>query len=150
MIALQFHAGRTLSTRIVQLATWSWTSHVDVELPDGNLIGAVPGEGVVIRDSATINAKRIERFFVDTTKQQNRAIYKAIESQLGAPYDWGGVLGIGFHRNWQAYDSWFCSELVTWAFAGAGVSLLRTDRAWRITPRDLLLSPLLKNEKSNG
>ena len=63
--------------------------------------------------------------------------------QHGKPYDWAGVLGWGLRRQWQAPDSWFCFELVAASFDAAGAPLLRGSDAWRITPRDLLLSPYL-------
>ena len=55
-------------------------------------------------------------------------------TQLGKPYDFTAVLGIGLHRDWTETDSWFCSELAAWACLHAGVPLLRFDRLNRITP----------------
>lgn len=34
-----------------------------------------------------------------------------LKDQLGKPYDWTGVGGLGFNRNWQDDDKWYCSEL---------------------------------------
>lgn len=36
-----------------------------------------------------------------------------LHDQVGKAYDWTGVGGIGFHRNWQDDDKWYCSELAT-------------------------------------
>ncbi|MEW6647176.1 MAG: hypothetical protein AB1450_08265 [Pseudomonadota bacterium] len=106
-------------------------------LPDGRLLGAVPG-GVSIRPYDP-SALRIERHLVDAP---DSVLQRAL-SQLGKPYDWPGVLGYAARRDWQEDDSWFCSELVAWAFQAEGFPLLRAADAWRINPRDLLLSPLL-------
>lgn len=42
--------------------------------------------------------------------------------QLGAKYDWKGVLGIGtdVDRNWQEDDAWYCYELVAYVLKMAG------------------------------
>lgn len=62
----------------------------------------------------------------------------AARSQIGKPYDWAGVFGIWFRRNWQNEDHYMCSELVAWAQAQSGPALFRT-KASRITPRDISL-----------
>lgn len=111
-------------------------SHVDIVLPNGKLVGAIPA-GVKERDN---NLKQYIRFKVDAPNE----IENLIISQIGKKYDWNGVLGLWIKRNWQDTDNWFCSELVAWAFKEAGKPLLRTEHLERITPRDLLLSPYLE------
>lgn len=141
MIVLRFSAGRGWRARVVQLATWSWASHVDIELEDGRLLGAVPGRGVCIRPpEPPASAGRVERYRAATPQ----AAVAVAATQLGKPYDWPGVLGYALRRDWQDHRAWFCSELIAWACVKAGTPLLRADRTWRITPRDLLLSPLLE------
>jgi uncharacterized protein YycO len=43
-------------------------------------------------------------------------------SQMGAKYDWKGVLGLGtdLDRNWQDPSSWYCYELVAYTLKMAG------------------------------
>lgn len=137
MITLQFSTTSRPASRLICWGTWGRHSHVDLVLPDGQLLGAVPG-GVQVRPFDP-SALRIERHQVDAP---DTVLERAI-SQQGRPYDWPGVLGYALRRDWQEDDSWFCSELVAWAFQDAGRPLLRAGDAWRITPRDLLLSPLL-------
>ncbi len=143
MITLRFAAGRGLASQLVQLATWSWASHVDIELGGGYLLGAVPGKGVCLRE-AEIDDARVERYAVDLNPVAAAVLLRHARSQLGRPYDWPGVLGYGLRRDWQEQDSWFCSELVAWVFAQTACPLLRGEQVWRITPRDLLMSPLLE------
>lgn len=138
MITLRFSGGLGIAGRVIQAATWSWCSHVDFVLPDGRLLGAVPGQGVCIR-APEADADRVELYQADVP---DWAVAYA-KSQLGRPYDWGGILGWALHRDWQCMDRWFCSELVAWSCQSASTPLLRTDAAWRVTPRDLLLSPHL-------
>jgi len=138
MITLQFSTERDALSRMVRLATWSEFSHVDFVLPDGRLLGALPSGGVAVRKpSSHISAAQLQ---VDASD----AVLAAAMSQRGKPYDWGAIAGFATHRDWQRDDRWFCSELVAWAFHEAGTPLLRTDHLSRITPRDLLLSPLLQ------
>ncbi len=143
MITLRFTGGLGAVGQLIQLATWSWCSHVDIELHPQWLLGALPGDGVVMR--APEETARVERYSIGgLSAADERAVLRFAEAQLGKPYDWPGVLGWGLRqRNWQQDDSWFCSELVAWAFLQAGHPLLRAEDAWRITPRDLLLSPYL-------
>ncbi len=142
MITVRFSANRTFGSRIIRAATWSEFSHVDFVLPSGSLLGAAAIGGVALRE-ARADCTRVRAFRVDAPA---RVLAAAID-QLGKPYDWAGVVGMGLHRDWQEDDSWFCSELVAWAFQAAGRPLLRADHLHRITPRDLLLSPMLKEVK---
>lgn len=143
---IQFSAQRLIGSAAIRYFTWSPYSHVDFVLPNGMLLGARAARGVALYSPAEWQASRVATYSVATNIRQQEAILRAARSQIGKPYDWGGVLGIALRsRRWQADDSWFCSELVTWAFEQAGVPLLRTTDAWRITPRDLLLSPHLKS-----
>jgi uncharacterized protein YycO len=138
MITLRFSGGLGVAGRVIQAATWSWCSHVDFVMADSRLLGAVPGHGVCIREPEA-DAGRVEVYQADIP---DWALAYAT-SQVGQPYDWAGVLGWVVHRDWQEADSWFCSELIAWSCQSAGHPLVRADRAWRITPRDLLLSPYL-------
>lgn len=137
MITLQFSTKRLPFAWLVRKATWSPFSHVDFVLPDGRLLGARGMGGVDIREAE--HYSRCERFQV---KAPADVLHIAV-NQVGRPYDWAGILGWGLHRDWQDQERWFCSELIAWAFQQAGHPLLRTPKVWRITPRDLLLSPHL-------
>lgn len=137
MITLQFSTTSHPASRLICWGTWGRHSHVDFVLPDGRLFGAVPG-GVMARPFDP-SALRIERYLVDAPA----SVLERALSQEGKPYDWEGVLGYALRRDWQEDDAWFCSELVAWAFQADGSPLLRAVAAWRINPRDLLLSPFL-------
>lgn len=141
MITLQFSTTRHISSKAIQFFTWSWASHVDFVLPNGKLFGALAtqdGGGVRLHDAE--NYTRIERFQVDVPE----SIIDIAMTQEGKPYDWAGIFGLVLReRNWEDDDKWFCSELVAWSFKQGGFPLLNETTS-RITPRDLLISPLLK------
>lgn len=143
MITLQFSKRRGLGSQAIRWFTWSAFSHVDAVLADGRLLGATFEHGVALRPHDPAEYSRIERFAVDVPAEP--VLYAAM-SQIGKPYDWGALLGFAL-RSGSHHDAgaWFCSELWAWAFHQAGYPLLRTDHLHRISPRDLLLSPLLRS-----
>lgn len=141
MITLQFSTTNHYSSKAIRFFTWSWASHVDFVLPDDKLLGALAtqdGGGVRLHDAKDYT--RIERYQVDAPVD----IIDIARTQLGKPYDWAGIFGLVLRdRDWESDDKWFCSELVAWAFKQGGYPLLN-ETSFRITPRDLLISPLLK------
>lgn len=137
MITLQFSTGTGPASWLVRRFTWSPYSHVDLVLPDGRLLGARGDGGVTIR--APEPFPTVTRFTVDAPE----SVIDTALQQLGKPYDWSAIAGLIARRNWQQPDRWFCSELVAWAFESTGHPLLRSAGHYRITPRDLLLSPYL-------
>lgn len=142
MITIQFSTTNHISSKMIGFMTWSWASHTDFVLPDGTLFGALAMEngGGVRKHILTPSYTRIERYTVDAPE----SILDIALAQEGKPYDWGGIFGVlARNRNWEDDDKWFCSELVAYCFKKAGVPLIN-DEPYRITPRDLLVSPLLK------
>jgi uncharacterized protein YycO len=53
--------------------------------------------------------------------------------QVGKPYDWRSVVGLGLRLSWQEEDSWQCAELVEAALLHAGRARFRSA-PYRITP----------------
>ena len=133
------HSGGVVP-RLIQASTWSHWNHAAFELEDGRQLAADSSRGVQIYDPDP--GSEIARFSVKGLDLG--AAVKIASSQVGKPYDWSGVIGIGLHRDWTEPDSWFCSELVAWACQQAGTDLLRFDRLNRVTPGLVGLSPLLQ------
>lgn len=137
MIRLVFTRNHSLASLGLRVALWSPWSHCAIV--DGNtIIEASALKGVRERALGAFLADASEHEFVDVPATDPRAIIAAARSQIGKPYDWWGVFGIGFRRRWQDTDRWFCSELIAWAFERAGEPLFRVQ-TWRITPRDVYL-----------
>ncbi|MDO5609476.1 MAG: hypothetical protein Q4G62_01610 [Pseudomonadota bacterium] len=116
---------------------WSGWSHCAI-IDGDEVIEAVAGVGVrrqplhALIDSASHHA------IIDIPARNPAAVIAAARSQIGKPYDWLGVIGIGLRRRWQSADAWFCSELTAWAFAAGGTPIVRVGE-FRVTPRDLYL-----------
>lgn len=126
---------------VIRAGSWSTWSHVAIVSGD-SVIEAVAIDGVSQRALADRKKQDPRWQLVDFACANPQGVIEAARSQIGKPYDYTGVLGIGFHRNWQQDDAWFCSELVAWAFQQAGCPLFRTGASRRVTPQDLwMLSP---------
>lgn len=141
-VSLLFSTSRHPMSAVIRACTWSSWSHV--ALIDGDeVIEATAPAGVrrfpVVQ--AIDHAKRGK--IVDLPCRDPGAVIAAAASQLGKPYDYTAVLGLGLHRDWQEDDAWFCSELVAWAFAQAGEPLFRAEVLRRVTPQHLwMLAPV--------
>lgn len=142
MITLQFSNRKSLISKAVQFRTWSWASHVDFVLPDGQLLGASWEDGVALRDFNPDDYDRVERYTVDMADEE---VLVHAMSRLGDGYDFAGVLGFLIRKDVQDANDWFCSEFVAWAFQMAGTPILNpwADNS-KLSPSQLLLSPHLK------
>lgn len=130
-----FSRSRSLGSLLLRGFLWSRWSHCGIV--DGDrVVEAVSGRGVIVTPLVEFKARASDWEILDVPTDQPDAVLRAAYRQIGKPYDWAGVMGFAFRRCWQDDDSWFCSELIAWAFAKAGANLFRTD-VWRITPRDL-------------
>jgi uncharacterized protein YycO len=59
-------------------------------------------------------------------------------SQIGKPYDVRWIFGYLLHRpDWQSLLQWVCSELILWAFLGAGLVTYRPEALKIVAPDHL-------------
>lgn len=56
-----------------------------------------------------------------------------LRQQIGKPYDWTAIIGFVFRSDWQATDSWFCSEVIETLRNKFGAPVFRADVS-RVTP----------------
>lgn len=126
---------------LIRVATWSRWSHVAL-VAGPHVIEAVALGGVRQVSKAHAIQRASGYCLVELPAHNAQAIIAAARSQIGKPYDWTAVAGLGLHRDWQEDDSWFCSELVAWAADQAGEPWFRPEALRRITPQHLwMLSP---------
>ncbi|MGZ5029020.1 MAG: YiiX/YebB-like N1pC/P60 family cysteine hydrolase [Methylobacter sp.] len=125
---------------LIRAVTWSDYSHVAIV--DGAYVIEAVWPCVRVSRLENVLAAHSSFSFVDLPCRDPQAAIRAARSQVGKPYDLTGILGLGLHRDWQETDSWFCSELVAWAFAQGGTQLFRPEAMHRVTPQHLwMLSP---------
>lgn len=135
---IRFNAGTDFLSSLIRWRTGSRFNHCDFVLPDGTLLGAVPGVGVTRHSVGAEKAFALYEVEIENG-------YEYAISQMRKPYDFGAIVGLGlpFPRNWQSDDKWFCSELLAASLFKAGMPVV-SSQSWGVTPRDLLLSPLFK------
>lgn len=114
-----FCTGPDVYSSIIQRIDGGDYSHCGIIMPDDTVIEATYHAGVRRRRLDSLltdkpNHSIVEFALPDEVAMQNFAI-----AQIGTKYDWTGVLGIGFSRDWQDPSAWWCSELLM-AAAGAG------------------------------
>lgn len=145
MIRLLFTRQPTIWSHAIRHAQRSPYSHVTLLLPDGGY-DARFWRGVARYPLSTIWAwleSECSGYTVGIVQDaDHERAHRFCRSQVGKPYDWKAVLGIGLHRDWRDDAAWFCSELVAAALEYAGIEPVAKD-ASRVTPDDLLRSPVL-------
>jgi hypothetical protein len=119
-----------------------WASHTEAVMPDGTLLGAHYEGGVQARAADYDFGKfvREEIVTLPADDAMTDAFHAFLRAQIGKPYDLESIVAMVARRDWQAPDSWFCSELQAAALVACGwfASPLATEFN-HITPRDLLL-----------
>ena len=136
---LLFTRRRHIGSWLIRMFTWSEYSHVDIVLGNGFVLGAVAPDGVTIQPYWHRIDMASKAVMMDLpVKSIDDAIAYA-HKQIGKPYDWLGVVGIGLRRNWQEDDKWSCAELVANAASVAGQKPFDDRFMYRITPQHLLL-----------
>lgn len=141
-ITVRFTASKSIACHIIRWLTWSEYSHVEFKTSTG-YVGALP-EGVVWKPRQYDPHCNYALAHITVTPQELVKINEFLKAQIGKPYDFGAIVGIWLHRDWSHPGKWFCSELVAATFRAAGIKLVGDmEMKDRITPRDLLYSPLV-------
>lgn len=126
---------------LIRVATWSQWSHV--ALVDGDMVIEAVWPQVQLSPLSDVVARYTSHAFTDLSCRFPKQALAAALNQVGKPYDLTALVGMAMRRNWQEDDSWFCSELVAWAFSQGGTDLFRVDKLWRVTPQHLwMLAPI--------
>lgn len=147
MITLQFSTRRGLVARWIRWFTWSEFSHVSfvgqTNTGEEYLLGSTAWHGVHYEwpKEEIPSYTHYARFEVPECPSD---ALRFAATQVGKPYDFTALAGFLFRRDWAEEDSWFCSELVYWAFLQAGYRPFRTEQLHRITPQHLLMIPSLR------
>ena len=142
MVKIMFSTQRGILSAIIRFFTWSRYSHVDFIVGPEYLIGPYPGVGTQ-REKVARRKQKASRWVICEFDASHEKMRAAMESIIGKPYDWGAIFGFVLRQDWQDDRAWFCSEAIAWASRMAGTPLV-TEKAWRVTPRDLLMSPRLR------
>lgn len=165
-IVLQFSSSTAWVSGLIRVMCHSAFSHIDLIMPDGNLLGAsdqgpkspfIEGnpQGVAIRppNYQQFNIRRIAR--LNVSLEEAEKIYDLARGQLGKGFDSDGLKEFlsddPFDRDWRMDDHWFCAELLAWILEQSNFfpyPLIVPKN--RITPSDLLqlIWPYMMNRPS--
>ena len=141
-VELLFTRRHAPTAPLLRAFAWSSWSHVALVTDRDTIIEAVAFEGVreITLQRACEIASRWE--IVRLPCHNPPAAIAAARSQIGKPYDWLGIAGIGLRRDWRDDSRWYCSELVAWAIEQGGTPLFRSERMQRVTQEHLyMLAP---------
>jgi uncharacterized protein YycO len=98
--------------------------------------------GVQRRPVSYLERDNVRWLRVPATDAQVRDTIKALESQVGKPYDWRDIVGFAipaaFTRSWNDQRAWICSELQAWAEEEGGI-IKTSVSVDRIDPNDAML-----------
>lgn len=144
MIKLRFITAAGPISWIIRKFTWDNYSHVDFVLPEGYL--GARDLGVKIRPLNYIKPTKQLFAVVKCNDEISEKVIAFATSQIGKPYDFISLLGFMLRMDLGSRDDkrFFCSELVAQSFEAAGYPLVDRMKVDRITPRDLLISPLVE------
>ena len=135
-------SGEGASGALIRWWTWSWAAHAGFVLDDGTILDATPSLGVAIHDM--VAGRVVRRYAVRCPSGVAEDAVEWARRQIGDPYDWSAICGMAWREDWHAPGKWFCSELVARAFEVVRFPLICSAEMDRVTPRDLLLSPYLR------
>lgn len=138
MVTLLFSRRNHPGSWLIRAVSWSEWSHVEVVLPGGYLLGASAPHGVCLESMDKrmdiASHASLMNFPGDLDKGMRWA-----EGQLGKPYDYLGVIGLGLHRDWEEDDKWWCSEFAGKFLKEAGFAPYRENVIKRLTPQHLAM-----------
>ena len=119
-------------------AAWKFSTKHLPYIDDGSVIEAWQGG---VRNSPSISTlhtpgTRVDLFdfVLPLNEQEQTALIKALDADIGAPYSYLNVLRFLTRIPGREDGSWFCSELVTQRAADVDRDFFRDTAAWRVPP----------------
>lgn len=101
-------------------------SHVAVCFAPNRAIEATFLDGVRDRRFDSLLADRPDHLILNIPLPNDHAAHEFALAQVGKRYDWTGVFGLGFDRNWEDPSMWYCSELFAACMKAGGLKLPRS------------------------
>jgi len=134
---LLFSRQRHIGSLGIRLVTWSTWSHVDIIVGENKIISANARHGVSYDTLDYRLNNSSKAVIVDIPLPDEKSAELWGSSQIGKKYDWVGVAGLGFHREWDNEDKWWCSEFALGYAKHGGFIPFREKYLRRVTPEHL-------------
>lgn len=122
---------------LIRWLTGSQWSHCAIVSDDGVMAVEATWPRVRMVPVEKIMRAHTKNLVIDIPCANPALAFDHAMDQVGKPYDLTALIGWLSGRDWQEEDSWFCSELVAFAFAQAGSPLFRDGTMSRVTPQNL-------------
>lgn len=134
-IKLVFSKNNNPGALVVRFGTWSKWSHVGIVIDDTTVIDSRPFHGVQERPLVDFLDKAAEYEFKQVEVESAANGIAWARTQIGKPYDWGGVISFAAHRDWSEEDCWYCSELAEGTIQAAGRTRFIENSIRRVSPQ---------------
>lgn len=131
-----YSTGPHIGSWVLRTALFSEWSHCGIVMEDGKTVIEASSKHGVVETPIEKFTRYGQWAIQEVPVPIPEAAYAAARAQLGKGYDWLGLFGLAFSREWHNTENWFCSEFVQHCKVNGGLNDLRYDQ-WRITPRDL-------------
>ncbi len=114
-----FYAG------VVRAATWSPLAHCDIYVPGWGVVHCQPNTGLIrLHQSASGLAQPDDVRYLHVSEADLDDVLQWLErKELGAAYDWAGVIHAGLGIGRADPERWFCSEICAAVLQRIGVYL---------------------------
>lgn len=127
---------------LIRVFSWSKYSHMVILIDDGKNVLHSDFHGVRIEPIEDLQKRSKNWMIVEYECECPEKVIEACKTQLGKPYDFGGIIGIALRDvNLQDDSKWWCSELPAYGFMMAGQPKFQEDFMHRITPQHWLMLP---------
>jgi uncharacterized protein YycO len=142
------HASDGIVGKLIRWQTRADWSHVSLAYPDGLLLEAREGRGVVRERRLSDCTEPTQVFRVVASSVRLSKAMRWAETQLDKGYDYTMVARFLTRRQETrgSTGKWFCSELAFAALLHVEVPLLARTEPWEVSPGLLARSPLLYPE----
>jgi uncharacterized protein YycO len=130
-----FTAQATALSSLIQAFEGSQFSHVAAVLPGDRVIETTWSNGVRERGLSSLQEDALRYAMFEIALHDEVAAETFLREQIGKPYDKMALLGIGFGRDWQNDNAWYCSEMITTAIAKGGYAMYGADAYKRVGVR---------------
>ena len=134
-LSVIFSKNNGLISRIVCFFTRSDWSHVDIYDPDTDtVIGAEAGIGVREKTLDELLMSSSKNMMVTFENLNSKKPLAYARSKLGAGYDWMACIGFVTKAMLENPQKYFCSELISKAFAYGGYPIVLDERHIKVSP----------------
>lgn len=117
----------------IQARTNCRWSHVGAIMPDGRIVEAVGGQGVVITSMRDFKKRYRETLTRHATCKNTELAYALLDLQIGKPYDNDAFWGVAFGTGWDDLCAYQCAELI-----GSALGIFDTALLATLVPKDII------------